>query len=292
MKKENDEIPTAWWQVVWIISYSLIGVHGWGLTGGDRRRRDQFFLIIDKQRSDNNVYFLDYVTEKDLISLAKKDKENPLITEISQPETKQPEPEIKEEKPEEKPVEEETSEKKQSNAGMVLILLLVPEPKTDNGQAVARNRCAQPGMELFPLHPPHGGAHPWSRIGDLPESPVRVGFRYRMDVRRASGPPSRNIPVPAVPGPRGGATSPGACGPDRKHGPPSARQYVPCGRMRARETIAAAPFLARRSPRARRRRLRAQPPQAPRTSGASHAQADRPDRGVRLSLVAQSPCPP
>lgn len=86
---------------------------------------NQFFLIIDKQRSDNNVYFLDYVTEKDLISLAKKDKENPLITETPEPETKQPEPEIKEEKPEEKPVEEETSEKKQNNTGMVLILLLV-----------------------------------------------------------------------------------------------------------------------------------------------------------------------
>ena len=86
---------------------------------------NQFFLIIDKQRSDNNVYFLDYVTEKDLISLAKKDKENPLITETPEPENKQPEPEIKEKKPEEKPVEEETSEKKQSNAGMVLILLLV-----------------------------------------------------------------------------------------------------------------------------------------------------------------------
>lgn len=86
---------------------------------------NQFFLIIDKQRSDNNVYFLDYVTEKDLISLAKKDKENPLITETPEPETKQPEPKIKEEKPEEKPVEEETSEKKQSNIGMFLILLLV-----------------------------------------------------------------------------------------------------------------------------------------------------------------------
>lgn len=86
---------------------------------------NQFFLIIDKQRSDNNVYFLDYVTEKDLISLAKKDKENPLITETPEPENKQPEPEIKEEKPEEKLVEEETSEKKQSNIGMFLILLLV-----------------------------------------------------------------------------------------------------------------------------------------------------------------------
>ena len=86
---------------------------------------NQFFLIIDKQRSDNNVYFLDYVTEKDLISLAKKDKENPLITEAPEPENKQPEPEIKEEKPEEKPVEEEKPEKKQSNIGMFLILLLV-----------------------------------------------------------------------------------------------------------------------------------------------------------------------
>lgn len=86
---------------------------------------NQFFLIIDKQRSDNNVYFLDYVTEKDLISLAKKDKENPLITEAPEPENKQPEPEIKEEKPEEKPAEEAKPEKKQSNTGMFLILLLV-----------------------------------------------------------------------------------------------------------------------------------------------------------------------
>lgn len=86
---------------------------------------NQFFLIIDKQRSDNNVYFLDYVTEKDLISLAKKDKENPLITETPEPETKQPEPEIKEEKPEEKPVEETKPEKKQNNTGIFLILLLV-----------------------------------------------------------------------------------------------------------------------------------------------------------------------
>lgn len=86
---------------------------------------NQFFLIIDKQRSDNNVYFLDYVTEKDLISLAKKDKENPLITETPEPENKQPEPEIKEEKPEEKPVEETKPEKKQNNTGIFLILLLV-----------------------------------------------------------------------------------------------------------------------------------------------------------------------
>ena len=82
---------------------------------------NQFFLIIDKQRSDNNVYFLDYVTEKDLISLAKKDKENSLVTETPESENKQPEPEVKEEKP----VEETKPEKKQSNTGIFLILLLV-----------------------------------------------------------------------------------------------------------------------------------------------------------------------
>ena len=86
---------------------------------------NQFFLIIDKQRSGNNVYFLDYVTEKDLISLAKKDKENPLVTETPESENKQPEPEVKEEKPEEKPVEETKPEKKQNNTGIFLILLLV-----------------------------------------------------------------------------------------------------------------------------------------------------------------------
>ena len=82
---------------------------------------NQFFLIIDKQRSDNNVYFLDYVTEKDLISLAKKDKENSLVTETPESENKQPEPEVKEEKP----VEETKPEKKQNNTSIFLILLLV-----------------------------------------------------------------------------------------------------------------------------------------------------------------------
>lgn len=31
-----------------------------------------FFLVIDKQRTSENVYFLDAVTEKDLLSLAQK----------------------------------------------------------------------------------------------------------------------------------------------------------------------------------------------------------------------------
>lgn len=35
-----------------------------------------FYLIIDKQKTGDNVYFLDAVTEKDLLSLAQSDSEN------------------------------------------------------------------------------------------------------------------------------------------------------------------------------------------------------------------------
>lgn len=40
-----------------------------------------FFLVIDKQRDTDNVYFLDYVTEKDLLSLTAADTEQPADTE-------------------------------------------------------------------------------------------------------------------------------------------------------------------------------------------------------------------
>lgn len=40
-----------------------------------------FFLVIDKQRDADNVYFLDYVTEKDLLSLTAADTEQTADTE-------------------------------------------------------------------------------------------------------------------------------------------------------------------------------------------------------------------
>ena len=39
-----------------------------------------FFLVIDKQRDADNVYFLDYVTEKDLLSLAVKESSEDTAT--------------------------------------------------------------------------------------------------------------------------------------------------------------------------------------------------------------------
>lgn len=50
-----------------------------------------FYLVIDRQRTEQNVYFLNAVTEKDLLALAEADPE-PEVTETPvQPEPEQPE---------------------------------------------------------------------------------------------------------------------------------------------------------------------------------------------------------
>lgn len=50
-----------------------------------------FYLVIDRQRTEQNVYFLNAVTEKDLLALAEADQE-PEVTETPvQPEPEQPE---------------------------------------------------------------------------------------------------------------------------------------------------------------------------------------------------------
>lgn len=71
-----------------------------------------FYLVIDRQRTDNNVYFLNAVTENDLLALAEKSPE----PEVPEP-TVQPEPD-----PEPTPEpEKETG----GNMGSLLIVLAV-----------------------------------------------------------------------------------------------------------------------------------------------------------------------
>lgn len=79
-----------------------------------------FFLVIDKQRTSENVYFLDTVTEKDLLSLAQSEKE---------PETVEPEPEPtpapQEPTDEPEPAPAPEPEKKDSPIGTILLVLAV-----------------------------------------------------------------------------------------------------------------------------------------------------------------------
>lgn len=85
-----------------------------------------FYLIIDKQRDGENVYFLNAVTESDLLALAQKDTDSQTITSVEptepepiiSPEPEQPtEPEAPEEEPEQPAA-------KSSNGMMFLIIVI------------------------------------------------------------------------------------------------------------------------------------------------------------------------
>lgn len=81
-----------------------------------------FYLIIDRQRSSKNVYFLNAVTEKDLLSLAEAAQDSESITPTPQPKpettpqpTPQPEPE------QVQPV----AKKRQRGIGGLLVVLVI-----------------------------------------------------------------------------------------------------------------------------------------------------------------------
>lgn len=73
-----------------------------------------FYLVIDRQRSTENVYFLNAVTEADLLALAQP---APAPEPVPTPEPADPEPATGEEQPE--PPE------KKSNTGLLVIILLL-----------------------------------------------------------------------------------------------------------------------------------------------------------------------
>lgn len=74
-----------------------------------------FFLVIDNQKSADNVYFLNAVTEADLLPLAEKGKE--------EPETPAPEPEPEPVPPEEEIPEAEPEPEKTDNPMLSLFLI-------------------------------------------------------------------------------------------------------------------------------------------------------------------------
>ena len=79
-----------------------------------------FYLIIDRQRNGQNVYFLNAVTEKDLLALAEKDPEPEVTEPVMEPE---PETEPPTE-PETEPGPEKTSGFPMGNILMIAAVLL------------------------------------------------------------------------------------------------------------------------------------------------------------------------
>lgn len=73
-----------------------------------------FYLVIDRQRSTENVYFLNAVTEADLLALAEQPSEPEPVPAPEQPD---PEPTPEEEQPEQPA--------KKSNTGLLVIVLVL-----------------------------------------------------------------------------------------------------------------------------------------------------------------------
>ena len=78
-----------------------------------------FYLVIDRQRTENNVYFLNAVTEKDLLNLAEADPEPEVTEPVVQPE---PDPEPV---PEPEPEPEKDTAFPVGNLLMVAVVALV-----------------------------------------------------------------------------------------------------------------------------------------------------------------------
>lgn len=77
-----------------------------------------FYLVIDKQRGTENVYFLNAVTESDLMALAKKD-DSAATTPV------EPEPTPEPEKPADEPAQPEQPAKTGISTGMMLLIGIV-----------------------------------------------------------------------------------------------------------------------------------------------------------------------
>ena len=73
-----------------------------------------FYLVIDRQRTDNNVYFLNAVTENDLLALAEES-----------PEPEVPEPTVQPEPDPERVTEPESQPEKDTGANMGSLLIVL-----------------------------------------------------------------------------------------------------------------------------------------------------------------------
>ena len=81
-----------------------------------------FYLIIDLDKENNNVYFLDTTKERDLLALAEKAEEEDGTVQIKEEET----PLVQEPKEPEVPQEPEPEQpKKSGNASLIMVFILI-----------------------------------------------------------------------------------------------------------------------------------------------------------------------
>ena len=98
-----------------------------------------FYLVIDRQRTENNVYFLNAVTEKDLLALAEADPEPEVTEPVVQPE------------PDSEPVPEPEPEPEKDTAFPVGNLLMVAAVALVGGGAAYYFKVYRPKHEAAGL---------------------------------------------------------------------------------------------------------------------------------------------
>lgn len=148
-----------------------------------------FYLIIDKQRDSDNVYFLNAVTESDLMALAVKDSEPAEVTPVEpeEPESAAPTEPGEPAEPE-TPAEEPEQPAAQSNTGTMFLLIVIvlaagglgyyfkiykPKHELDDAEDIDEFEFEGPEEPVVNEDEPDGGEIPYEELSEEEEAEQR-----------------------------------------------------------------------------------------------------------------------
>lgn len=118
--REDDHTPLSYEGTGTVIDNVLNGSKQFYTIATDAG--NVFYLIIDLDKENNNVYFLDTTKERDLLALAEKAEEEDGTVQIKEEET----PLVEEPKEPEVPQEPEPEQpKKSGNASLIMVFILI-----------------------------------------------------------------------------------------------------------------------------------------------------------------------